>query len=120
MIRKAVLGVILLLGLAGPLWAMTILTVEGDFMMGRQYTGVALAATDGVVIFTQGLQVAGEVFNPTTLASHGLKDLKEGEAIEATYLGGQKVRLLHVESGRSVEIMFPRDYFKQKKGESEK
>lgn len=114
MIRKTVVCVILLLGLAGTLWAPSLIGCEVDDDYNRQYTGASFAATDGPVTFPKGEAITGEVVNPTALARHGFEGVKKGDAVEATWLGGQKFRFLHTASGKSVEIIFPKDKVKLK------
>lgn len=112
--RIALLCLVFFFAYVGPLWAAADMgcTVENDY--GRRYTGTLLDSADGLVIFNMGQAIAGEVVHPPTLSRHGLKGVKNGDAIEATWLGGQKFRLLHTASGKSVTILFQKDKVKQK------
>jgi hypothetical protein len=61
-----------------------------------------------------GQAITGQVMNPTTLARHGFTGVKKGDEVQATWQGGQRFTFLHVPSGKSVEITFPRDKVKLK------
>jgi|WetSurMetagenome_2_1015567.scaffolds.fasta_scaffold1263037_1 hypothetical protein len=110
--RRALLCGLLTLTLAIPLWAYVQVGVEDSY--ARQFTGVKLPATEGVSTFRQNEPLAGEVIDAAKLMSHGLKAVKKGDAIEVKWLGGEKFKFMHIPSGKSVEIVFPKDKLKKK------
>jgi len=110
--RRALLCGLLTLMLAIPLWAYVEVDT-GDYW-SRQFTGVKLPAAEGVVTFRENEPLAGEVIDAAKLMSRGLKAVKKGDAIEATWLGGEKFKFMHVPSGKSIEIIFPKDKLKKK------
>jgi hypothetical protein len=106
---------VVFLASVGPLWAPAGIVCFVDNDYGRQYTGATFSATNGSVSFPMGQAIAGQVMNPTTLARHGFTGVKKGDEIQATWQGGQKFTFMHVPSGKSVEITFPKDKVKLKK-----
>jgi hypothetical protein len=110
--RRALLCGLLTLMLAIPLWAYVEVDVADSW--SRQFTGVKLPATEGMVTFHENEPLTGEVIDAVKLMSHGLKAVKKGDAAEATWLGGEKFKLMHIPSGKSVEIVFPKDKLKKK------
>ncbi|MBE0549439.1 MAG: hypothetical protein IH627_17655 [Rubrivivax sp.] len=102
---------ILLLGLlcAGLLVAPVGVDCIVDDSYDRQYTGVGFEAPSGQVTFPIGQAVTGQVVSPGVLGRHGLTGTRPGDAIEATWQGGQRFTFKHPASGRSVTIVFPND-----------
>jgi hypothetical protein len=107
--RRAVLYAVLFMAMALALPAPTVITVEGDFMMGREITGVALPQTGGIWTIAEGQSLTGQVVSVTTLAKHGLEGLKNGDRVTMSWLGENRFKLMHAASGKSVEIVFPKD-----------
>jgi hypothetical protein len=105
--RASVLCGLFILMLAVPLWAYAQVGTHDSFL--RQFTGVKLPAANGVVMFGENQPVIGEVVNEAVLMGRGLKGVKNGDAVEATWLGGEKFKLMHIPSGKSIEIVFPKD-----------
>jgi hypothetical protein len=78
----------------------------------RQYTGVSLSQAGGEWWIAEGQSLTGQVVNAATLARHGLEGLSQGDEVTVTWLGGTKFKFLHAASGKSVEIVFPKDKVK--------
>lgn len=85
-----------------PAWAITVLTVEGDFMSNQ--VGVRLGSPR--VTLEEGQTITATVALPAVLARQGLKATKEGEAVQITFLGNNRLKLMHVPSGQSIEITY--------------
>jgi hypothetical protein len=111
----SMLCMVIFFALIGPLWAPATIDCNVENSYDRQYTGATFSAGNGLVTFPMGQAITGQVMNPTTLAKRGLKGAKKGDEIQATWKGGQKFTFLHVPSGKSVEITFPKDKVKLKK-----
>jgi hypothetical protein len=99
---------------AVPVWAYVEVLIEPDWC--QQFTGVNLPATDhGFVRFGKNEPVIGKVVDADRLMSYGLKGVKNGDEIKATWLGpGKNFKFTHPPSGTSVEIVFPQDKLKVK------
>jgi hypothetical protein len=100
----SVLCVVFLVTSVGPLWAPAGIGCDVENSYDRQLTVVSFTVTNGLVSFP-----IGQAMNPTALARHGFQGVEKGDEIQATWQGGQKFTFLHVSSGKSVEITFPKD-----------
>jgi hypothetical protein len=68
--------------------------------------GVRLATGEARVEFADGQTMSAEVVNVATLARHGLKGIKKGDAVQVTHIKDSRFKLMHVPSGRAVEITY--------------
>jgi hypothetical protein len=85
-----------------PAWA---IPIEMDDINGfMSQSGVRLGSAK--VTLAEGQTIAATVALPEVLARHGLRGAKDGEAVQVTYIRDYRFKLMHVPSGRSVEITY--------------
>ena len=76
-----------------------------DVKRFEQATGLRLPGNEAKIAWNQGETLTGTITNIAFLTGRGLKGLKKGDAVEATYLGKRSFKFLHVPSGHKLEYV---------------
>jgi hypothetical protein len=87
--------------MALPAWG-----IHVEFQDFIAQVGVRLGDGQGQMEFAPDQMIAGAVALPMVLARHGLRGVKEGEAVQVTFIRDRRFKLMHVPSGVSVEITY--------------
>jgi hypothetical protein len=76
-----------------------------DVKRFEQATGLLLPGGEAKVSWNPGEMLTATVRSVAFLAGKGLKGLKNGDAVEVTYLGKRQCTFVHVPSGRKLEYV---------------